>query len=71
MKPQRFFIVADDGETQSLLSWTLTLEDARKYAERAALEMPTHTILLSQMLFGVQVETRLKWTDQCAAALSA
>lgn len=71
MIPQRFFVVADDGDTQTLLSWTLTLEDARKYAERMAQDMPTHTILISQVLSGVRVETKLKWSDQCATLLPA
>lgn len=71
MKPQRFFVIADDGEDPELISWTLTLEDARKYAERLAHEMPNHTIIISQMVFGVQVETRLKWSDRCATPLPA
>lgn len=70
MKTQRFFVIADDGENPQLLTWTLTIEDARKYVERMAYEMPAHTLLISQMISSVVIETKLKWSDQCAPASS-
>lgn len=66
MKTQRFFVIADDGENLELLTWTGTVEDARAYAERVAPTKPETNIVISQGISSVCVETKLKWSDQCA-----
>jgi hypothetical protein len=68
MKTQRFFVVADDGEHLDLLTWAGSIEDARNYAQTAATARPSATIVISQGISSVCVETKLKWSDQCATS---
>lgn len=71
MKTQRFFVLADDGDSLTLLTWAGTVEDARAYAERVAPTMPEANIVISQFISSVCVETKLKWSDQCASTSPA
>lgn len=68
MKTQRFFVLADDGENLELLTWTGNIESARNHAETAAQVRPDETIVIAQGVSSVFVETKLKWSDQCATS---
>jgi len=69
MKPQRFFVLADDGDDNpELLTWTGSIENARDYAESAAAARPQATILISQGISSVRAETQIKWSDHCATS---
>jgi hypothetical protein len=69
MKPQRFFVVADDGgDTPELVGWTNSIEAAREAAETVAAVRSHATILISQGISSVRVETQIKWSDHCATS---
>jgi hypothetical protein len=69
MKPQRFFVVADDGDDNlELLTWTNSIEAAREVAESAAAGRSHSTILVSQGISSVRAETQIKWSDHCATS---